>query len=245
MARPDRFRPVILELHGNGSCPTAICKLTGVSISYVYKVLRRASLTPNRSPYVFSPAEREELISMIKSGIKYKQIAEYFGTSRSTVCQIAVGMGLRRRPPRRKTSQAPSSPLPTPPQPFGVYPMTLLSIKAACEAVGLPRLSAPVPTHDNSTQLTNEARDAAIFALGKQGDAGELALAVARVTDRVFIDVEATSADNANTIFAVTKSTLAEWHPELNPLVVSPLVARALGAAPLVLAELAWRREGR
>jgi hypothetical protein len=123
--------------------------------------------------------------------------------------------------------------------------MTLLNIKAACEAVGLPRLAAACPTHADSTQLTNEARDFAMFALGKQGDAGELALAVARAADRVSIDAEATPSDIADTIYAVTKTVLMEHHPDLNPLVVAPLVARALGTVPLVLAELAWRTEGR
>lgn len=121
--------------------------------------------------------------------------------------------------------------------------MTLLNLKAACEAVGLPRLTTVGPNLTNTTQLANAARDAIIFALGKQGDAGELVLAVARSADRVTLDSEATPADTADTIFAVTKTVLAEHHPELNPLAVAPLVARVLGAAPLVMAELAWRRE--
>lgn len=125
--------------------------------------------------------------------------------------------------------------------------MTLFSLKAACDAVGLPRLTVVGEVRASTTQLTSDtqdARDAAIFALGKQGDAGELVLAVARSADRVSLDPEANSADTADTIFAVTKAVLAEHHPELNPLAVAPLVARVLGAAPLVMAELAWRREG-
>lgn len=122
--------------------------------------------------------------------------------------------------------------------------MTIINLKAACEAVGLPRLAAVGPNLANATTLTNADRDAAIFALGKQGDAGELVLAVARAADRVALDPEATPADTADTIFAITKLVLAEQHPELNPLVVAPLVARTLGAVPLVMAELAWRREG-
>ncbi len=122
--------------------------------------------------------------------------------------------------------------------------MTLNSIKNACEAVGLPRLAAACPTHADTVQLTNEARDAAMFALGKQGDAGELALAVARTADRVCIDGADTSSDIADTIYAVTKAVLAEHHPELHPLVVATLVARTLDTEPLVLANLAWRTEG-
>ena len=123
--------------------------------------------------------------------------------------------------------------------------MTLLKIKAACEAVGLPHLAVACPTHADPAQPPNAARDAAMFALGKQGDAGELVLAVARAADRVSTDAEATPSDIADTIYAVTKTVLAEHHPDLNPLVVAPLVARALGTVPLVLAELAWRTEGR
>lgn len=120
--------------------------------------------------------------------------------------------------------------------------MNLLNLKAACEAVGLNGVL-------NLRQLTDDTlrdttRDAAIFALGKQGDAGELVLAVARAADRVALDPEATPADTADTIFAITKLVLAEQHPELNPLAVAPLVARTLGVVPLVMAELAWRREG-
>lgn len=121
--------------------------------------------------------------------------------------------------------------------------MTLRNLKAACDTVNLDGVL-------NLRQLTDDtlrdtSRDAAIFALGKQGDAGELVLAVARAADRVPLNPLATPADTADTIFAVTKIVLAERHPELNPLAVAPLVARTLGAMPLVMAELAWRREGR
>ena len=104
MSRPDKFRSKILDLHGKGSCPADISRVLGVSDSYVHLVLRRANLTPNKSPVYLPQEDREELISMIKSGKQYKEIAEYFGTSEASVSRIAIEAGLRRRAPYRKAS---------------------------------------------------------------------------------------------------------------------------------------------
>jgi hypothetical protein len=52
--------------------------------------------------------------------------------------------------------------------------MTLLNIKAACEAVGLPRLAAACPTHADSIQLTRGQRLRPRRAvLHRHRDAGE------------------------------------------------------------------------
>lgn len=104
MPRPNRFGPVILELHGKGLCPSAIAKITGASDTHVYLVLKKANLTANRSPNYISAEDREELISMLKSGRQHKEIAEHFGITSANVSRIAIEAGLRRRAPYRKAN---------------------------------------------------------------------------------------------------------------------------------------------
>jgi transcriptional regulator len=103
--RPDKFRAAILKLHSQGLCPSSIAKSVGVSNKYVYKILKEAGTKPNRSPSYLTDEDRNEMIDMLKSGKQQKEIAEYFGITQARVCEIALGLGLRRRGPYRKDAQ--------------------------------------------------------------------------------------------------------------------------------------------
>jgi acyl dehydratase len=106
------------------------------------------------------------------------------------------------------------------------------------------------PTHTNNWYAENESPMGKPLVVGNLVYSLVLGMSVPDVSGSAIANLEVESLKHAkptfhgDTIYAVTKTVLAEHHPELNPLVVAPLVARALGTVPLVLAELAWRREG-